>query len=1507
LPAVAIALKKATMKFIAVSRVIRPGRKLAVAGLLIASVLSGESDAEATDPNLQVAITRTNQSVVMSWFGSNTMAYQVEASSNLTVWGSASPIFSGSGGVLFFTNPIAGLDRGFFRVRRISDTTSAVFNPQTGVLTITGDALPNIIVVSRDLAGNLRVNNGTIAITGGTPTVANTSLIQIFGGAENDQLSLDESNGALPVAHIFGEAGDDTLTGGSGADILNGGPGDDTLFGMGGADSLLGGEDDDTIIGGDGDDIAQLGPGNDRFIWNPGDDTDLIEGGDGIDTVEINGGNGVEQFTTTANGTRVRFDRLNPAPFALDIGTCENLILNANGGDDSFSATGNLAALITITVDGGPGNDTILGSNGIDLLLGGDGNDFIDGQQGNDVILLGAGDDVVQWDPGDGSDTIEGQAGNDRLIFNGSAGSEIFEVSPNGSRARFTRNLGNIVMDLGGVESLELKMLAGTDSFTVNDLAGTDLTSVSIDLAGTLGGSIGDAATDTIIVNGSNGADIIDVSGAGTAWSVVGLTTLINVTNSEGANDALVINALGGNDGVVATTLPAGVVRLTIDGGEDDDTILGSQGDDVLLGGAGNDYIFGDNGNDLALMGAGADVFEWFPGDGNDTVEGQDGDDTLIFFGSNAAENIDVLSNGGRVIFFRNVGNVTMDLNDVETIDFRALGGADNIVAGDLSGTDLTKLNLDLRGPNGGGDGAADTITINGTQSDDNFGVAGDAGGINVFGLHTAVNIFFAEPTDDRLTLNALGGHDTVDATALEAGGIQLTMNGGLGNDVLLGSAAADLITGGDGNDLVLMGGGDDTFVWNPGDDNDTVEGQGGLDHLLFNGANVAENITIFPNGERVLFFRDVASVTMDLNDTELITFNALGGADTIVVHDLSGTDATTVELNLAALGGSGDAAADHVIVHGTSTDDVILVDGDATGTSVSGLAARVNISGAEAANDRLTINALAGDDVVDASGLAAGAIQLTADGGAGEDILLGGAGADVLLGGDHDDVLLGGPGVDVLDGGAGDDIEIPGGGDATTGIVTILGDDADNTITISRTAGGNILSNGVAIAGATVANTTMIRVFGRGGNDVIALDEALGALPRAMLFGGTGTNMMAGGSGADLLFGGNNTDLLLGSGGDDFLFGRSGDDMLAGGDGDDLIFGEAGNDRMAWSPGDDTDLNEGGSGSDTVEVNGGNGAEVFTVTANGARVRFDRIDPAPFALDIGTTEHLVLNANGGHDSFSATGNLAALIKITVDGGPGNDTILGSNGIDLLLGGDGNDFIDGQQGNDVIFLGAGDDVVQWDPGDGSDTIEGQDGNDKLLFNGSNVAEIFDVAANGSRVRFTRNVGTIVMDLNGIETLDVNALGGADTFVINDLTGTDLFDVIADLAASGGAGDAQVDNVIVNGTGADDTVLVTGASGAVSVLGLFATVTVTGSEAVNDRLTINTLAGDDVMDASGLPAGIISLTADGGADHDVLIGSDGPDVLLGGPGDDVLMGGPGIDILDGGPGDNIVIQ
>jgi Ca2+-binding RTX toxin-like protein len=163
----------------------------------------------------------------------------------------------------------------------------------------------------------------------------------------------------------------------------------------------------------------------------------------------------------------------------------------------------------------------------------------------------------------------------------------------------------------------------------------------------------------------------------------------------------------------------------------------------------------------------------------------------------------------------------------------------------------------------------------------------------------------------------------------------------------------------------------------------------------------------------------------MDLNEMERIDFNALGGVDMITVNDLTGTGVTEVNIDLASHAGSGlgDGQADTVIVNGTNGDDAAVVAGDATGIFVLGLDTQVHVTGAAASEDRLTVNSLAGDDVVNASGLSADSIQFAANGGDGDDALVGGAGNDTLSGGAGDDELIGGPGQNALDGGAGDNI----------------------------------------------------------------------------------------------------------------------------------------------------------------------------------------------------------------------------------------------------------------------------------------------------------------------------------------------------------------------------------------------------------------------------------------------------------------------------------------------------
>jgi Ca2+-binding RTX toxin-like protein len=912
---------------------------------------------------------------------------------------------------------------------RILPTVTASFSPGAGILSVIGDAHDNNIVVSRDAAGTILVNGGAIAIQGGAATVANTALIQVFGQAGNDNISLDETNGILPAANLFGGDGNDTLTGGSGNDMLFGQAGNDILLGKGGNDMLFGGDGNDVLTGGAGNDQIFGGAGNDRMIWNPGDGTDLNEGGDGIDTVEVNGGNAAEIFTVAANGARVRFDRTDPAPFSLDIGTSENLVVNMNGGDDTFTAGNGLAPLISLTVDGGAGNDTITGGDGNDMLIGGDGNDTIIGGRGNDTLIGGTGDDTFVWNPGDGSDVIEGQTGHDTLQFNGSNANENIDLSANGSRLRLFRDVGNVTMDVNGVEQVNVVALGGADTITVNDLSRTGVTGVNLDLAGTPGSATGDGQIDTVIVNGTSHADAIQIAGSGTSFTVSGLSSTVAVQGSDGVTDQLVVNALAGNDSINAAGLPATVVGLTVDGGTGDDSITGGDGNDMLIGGDGNDTIIGGRGNDTLIGGAGDDIFVWNPGDGSDVIEGQTGHDVLQFNGSNANENIDLSANGSRLRLFRDVGNVTMDVNGVEQVNVVALGGADTLTVNDLSGTGVTEVNIDLAATpgSGTGDGQADTVIVNGTDHNDTIDVTGSARGVTVSGLAATVSIQGSDPALDGLTINALGGDDTVDAGALQAGKINLTINGGAGADTLTGSKGNDLVNGGTGNDVAFLGAGDDTFVWNPGDGSDVVEGQGGHDTLQFNGSNANENIDLSANGGRLRLFRDVGNVTMDVNGVEQVNVVALGGADTITVNDLSGTGVTDVNIDLAAPPGSGtgDGQADTVVVNGTAGHDNIAVAGNAGSADVRGLAARVHVAGAEPALDRLVVNGLAGDDVVDACGLTATAIGLVENGGDGNDVLIGGAGNDTLSGGAGDDILIGGLGQDLLDGGPGNNILI--------------------------------------------------------------------------------------------------------------------------------------------------------------------------------------------------------------------------------------------------------------------------------------------------------------------------------------------------------------------------------------------------------------------------------------------------------------------------------------------------
>jgi hypothetical protein len=242
----------------------------------------------------------------------------------------------------------------------------------------------------------------------------------------------------------------------------------------------------------------------------------------------------------------------------------------------------------------------------------------------------------------------------------------------------------------------------------------------------------------------------------------------------------LVVNGLGGPDTITgANGLAALGIPLELDGGDGDDTIVGGDGSDIIRGGPGNDTVTGGRGNDLILLGDGDDTFLWNPGDGSDTVEGQGGSDALVFNGSNANENITVSANGSRLLFFRDVANVTLDMDGVETVNVQTLGGADNVVVNDLAGTAVTQVNVDLAGVVGGGtgDSQVDTVNVNGTASPDIIDVTANAGAVGITGLAARVQILHPEAANDTLTVNGLGGTDVITVGAGVASLIKVVVN----------------------------------------------------------------------------------------------------------------------------------------------------------------------------------------------------------------------------------------------------------------------------------------------------------------------------------------------------------------------------------------------------------------------------------------------------------------------------------------------------------------------------------------------------------------------------------------------------------------------------------------------------------------------------------------------------------------------------------------------------------
>jgi len=1083
-------------------------------------------------------------------------------------------------------------------------------------------------------------------------------------------------------------------------------------------------------------------------------------------------------------------------------------------------------------INGTNAGDFITGTNDGDTIFGFNGDDTIIGGRGNDFAILGKGNDFFVWNPGDGSDTVLGEAGFDTLAFHGANIAEQFEIRADGANAQMTRNVAAITMALDSVERIDLATLGGADTVHVGDMSGSKTSQVAIDLADFSGQ--GDGAADTVIADGRDKNDNIHITADGFGIAVSGLAAAVTVANAE-SGDTLVVNGLGGNDTIDASGMQAATVRLTLDGGIGNDKITGGEGDDTIFGGEGNDTVAGGHGNDTAFLGGGDDKFTWNTGDGNDTIEGDIGTDTVRFNGADADETIQVFANGGRLGLTDSLDNVTLDMNQVEKLELRTAGGADNVVIGDLTGTGLASIALDL-----GGDSVVDKVTVQGTLDADNVKVASSGGNIVVGGLTAEITISHGT-ADDFLTINADRGDDIIDASKLAANRIQLTINGGAGNDTITGSAGNDVINGGQGNDVVQMGAGNDRFVWNPGDSSDTVNGQAGFDTLAFNGANIAEQIGILANGSHVQFTRNVAAITMDLEQMERIEFRALGGADAITIGNLTGTGVKQVALDLGGSNGGGDGAVDTVLADFSNAKDVIKLSQGADGVlTVASAAETITIANAEA-GDRLTVNALDGNDTLDASALKDGVMALTLNGGAGNDLIFGSEGADTLLGGDGNDtvtwsigggkdVIDGGDGIDtlVLNGSAGDDqiqvfaglngkLAVTGGAeqldvsnmeqiriDAKDGADTVtIGDlSATNveTVTIDLGAGkacgtgdGKLdtvfVQTGIAGEVMTIANQGHQTVITNAATfQTIEIDNAdvtdVLRIQGSSL--GNDVIMAAGYSGMSLQ--------IFAGGGNDTIFSGTGNDLISGGQGSDVVLMGAGNDRFIWNPGDGSDSVNGEAGFDTLAFNGSNIGEEIDILADGKHAEMTR-NVAAIDMHLDNIERIEFLALGGKDdihvhdlggtavkqvaidlaAFNGDGD-GALDTVTVDGTAGNDhvTIASNNGVVTMTG---------LPAQVTVSHGELDDEIVVNGGDGNDTIDAsgvQSGNPHMTLDGGAGNDAITGGKDGDLI-FGGDGHDLLKGGDGADTIDGGQgddviTGGLGDDVLGGGDGADIFHV-----------------------------------------------------------------------------------------------------------------------------------
>ena len=745
-----------------------------------------------------------------------------------------------------------------------------------------------------------------------------------------------------------------------------------------------------------------------------------------------------------------------------------------NGLTNNIASTaGAFNAALPLALYGFGGTDNLSGGAMADYLDGGADNDILAGNAGNDTLVGGSGTDTVNsYDLSTGGsdqinlgvETVTTSALNDVVNLSATGASQI--------RVTFTStNVGN-----------------GTGAGTSADTANTVTLRAETTGMDSVTGSTGYADDEGITFIAASGTtfDVRDISGT-----------------ERGDQFRQVILGSNGNDTLTTPPVSVPPVNYYFNAGGGNDTVTGTEGNDFLVGGSGDDQLNGDAGNDSYLGGTGNDTIVGTSLPTNDT-----GVDVVVAYNliTDGSDQINL----GTEIGLASAAALDM-VNIVDSGEVRAIFNTANVGNGTGIGTNA--------------DGAVaaaarNTVTLQTTGGSGSTGYLDDEGVLLTITGSRFVVSEAATPTVNNSFLSGQGlmrialGTSGDDTLSVGGSGTSYLL-GGLGNDHLTLTSSTNssgLIDGGSGNDTIVGTGNSDLLIGSTGDDTFSNVNGG----ATVQGGDGNDTFTVLTTGN--------FSFSSDNQLTDVETVRAATGSDNIDISLSNQAEGFTLQGNDGNNFLQGSNTGADTLTGGLGNDSLLggvgndTLDGGEGNDSLSGGDGLDTLTGGlgndtlQGGNGSDTLIGGDGDDQLeDTSGNPAEASNQ--DGGAGNDTLRGGGGNDTLLGGAGNDSLSGSGGNDTLTGGAGGDSLEGGDGndsiDAGTGADTVVGNGGIDTIALGASNNVNDTDidtvdeggSAVAITGGSITGFDLVTEFTTG-QDVLAFNLTGSTAPRLQLSG---------------------------------------------------------------------------------------------------------------------------------------------------------------------------------------------------------------------------------------------------------------------------------------------------------------------------------------------------------------------------------------------------------------------